>query len=443
MTWQLSLIGRTADLEQVRRHALRGACVSLVGVSNIGKSALLRRLGDSTQTSSCSGTFVYVDCNQMPERTARALFVTVWQAVSARLPTAELRAGAQHLYDSIVHAPSAITTALDFEAAIVFALSHLPPPLVLCLDEFDEAYQHLEPQAFLNLRAFKDRYGDALAYVTATEREITRLPATREQGEFLELVAPHVHFMHFMEPEDTRAFCLHYAEQEGVTFSEADLAFIRDHADGHPGLVQAACCLLGDVTGAPTRDTPQDQVIHQLVQQNLTTDSNVRSECGKIWDDLGPGEREALQHLHGSGEEAQNALRSLRNKSIVRESKDGPVLFSRLFADFVRQQKIKQQPSASGISVDVDAERVWVDGKSIETLTDLEYRLLLFLYGRLDRVCDKYAIVEAVWGEEYIDDVDDARIEKLVSRVRQKIEPDGTHPRYLVSVRGRGYKLVR
>jgi two-component system response regulator RegX3 len=82
-----------------------------------------------------------------------------------------------------------------------------------------------------------------------------------------------------------------------------------------------------------------------------------------------------------------------------------------------------------------------VDGFSIAILTDLEYRLLLLLYGRLDKLCDKYQLVEAVWGEEYIDEVDDARIEKLVSRLRAKLEePPGTG-RYLVTVRGRGYKL--
>ncbi len=84
-----------------------------------------------------------------------------------------------------------------------------------------------------------------------------------------------------------------------------------------------------------------------------------------------------------------------------------------------------------------------MDGQLVPSLTDLEYRLLLLLYGNLDKICDKYKIVEAVWGESYIDEVDDARIEKLVSRVRAKIEPDASKPRYLVSVRGRGYKLVR
>lgn len=67
--------------------------------------------------------------------------------------------------------------------------------------------------------------------------------------------------------------------------------------------------------------------------------------------------------------------------------------------------------------------------------------MLQTLYGRLDKLCDKYLIVESVWGQEYIDTVDDARIEKLVSRLRTKIEPDPAQPRYLVTVRGRGYRL--
>ncbi len=95
-----------------------------------------------------------------------------------------------------------------------------------------------------------------------------------------------------------------------------------------------------------------------------------------------------------------------------------------------------------GVWVDIDAGMVWVDGRRIESLTDLEYRLLLLLYGRMDKICDKYQIVEAVWGQEYLGEVDDARIEKLISRLRSKLEPDPAQPRYLLTVRGRGYKLV-
>jgi two-component system response regulator RegX3 len=79
----------------------------------------------------------------------------------------------------------------------------------------------------------------------------------------------------------------------------------------------------------------------------------------------------------------------------------------------------------------------------VPTLTNLEYRLLLLLYGRLGKICSKYDVVEAVWGEDYIDEVDDARIEKLISRLRQKLEPDPNSPRFVLTIRGRGYKLVQ
>ena len=90
----------------------------------------------------------------------------------------------------------------------------------------------------------------------------------------------------------------------------------------------------------------------------------------------------------------------------------------------------------------MESGTVWVDGKSAPELTSLEYRLLLLLYGNLNSTCDKYKIVEAVWSEDYLDAVDDARVEKLVSRLRQKIEPTPNEPRYLTTIRGRGYKLI-
>ena len=96
---------------------------------------------------------------------------------------------------------------------------------------------------------------------------------------------------------------------------------------------------------------------------------------------------------------------------------------------------------ASELRVDVESGNVWVEGRPIEPLTKLEYRLLRLLYENANKLCDKYRIVKEVWGEDYIDQVDDSRIEKLVSRLRRKIEPDPAHPQFIITVRGRGYKL--
>ncbi|MBI5650562.1 MAG: winged helix-turn-helix domain-containing protein [Chloroflexi bacterium] len=432
------LIGRDDDLEYIRKRARAGECCSLVGISNLGKSAFLRHLCESSNDHAC----VYVDCNAMPERNARAFYVAVWRALADAIATraSNAQTRAREVFDALCAATNATDLTLAFDEGIALALKHLPHPLVLLLDDFDEAYKHLEAQTFLNLRAFKDRHGASLAYVAATERELARMTTTREQGEFLELCAPRVRFLHFWQADDTRRFCEYFAAREKVTFSADDLKFIHDHADGHPGLTQAICYALGAITGAPQRNAQQDRMIHQAVQKNLATDANAQSECEKIWDDLDADERDALLDLTRADDAAAHRLRA---KFILREDGDDTIIFSRVFADFVRRQKLMRNPQARGIYIDADAGAVWMDGNAVEALTDLEYRLLLYLYGRIDRVCDKYSIVKNVWGEEFIDEVDDARVEKLISRVRAKIEPDATKPRYVISVRGRGYKLVR
>jgi len=56
-------------------------------------------------------------------------------------------------------------------------------------------------------------------------------------------------------------------------------------------------------------------------------------------------------------------------------------------------------------------------------------------------VCSKDEIGQAVW-PEYQADIFDYQIEKLMRRLRARVEPDPSQARLLVTVRGRGYKLV-
>ncbi|WP_186576072.1 response regulator transcription factor [Aquibacillus kalidii] len=70
----------------------------------------------------------------------------------------------------------------------------------------------------------------------------------------------------------------------------------------------------------------------------------------------------------------------------------------------------------------------------------LVYRLLIFLCRHPNRVFTKMDLFEAVWGIDNI--VDDNTIMVHIRRLRERIEPDPSNPRYLVTVRGLGYKLV-
>jgi pSer/pThr/pTyr-binding forkhead associated (FHA) protein len=85
--------------------------------------------------------------------------------------------------------------------------------------------------------------------------------------------------------------------------------------------------------------------------------------------------------------------------------------------------------------------RVYVNRKPVE-LSQKEFALLGFLYDHAERICTKAEIATAVW-PDYHGEVFDYQVESLIRRLRQKIEVDPEEPKLIVTLRGRGYRLVK
>jgi hypothetical protein len=449
---------RAADLTYVLNCVRDGRSCAVIGLSNVGKSWLLRALTkgdvqvDHLGAQADRFIFVYVDCNLMLELSEQGFYEAVLRATRDVLAQdgldEALLAQTETHYQGVVDSSHSFRVPLSFNEAIMALGEGLQRHIVFLFDEFDEPFHALDGRVFLNLRALKDRYGAGLCYVTATEQALNEVRSETTVSEFSELFAGRMHWLGMLVPDDAARLVEAQAAAEGADLEEDQVAFVLNQAGGHPGLLQAATQVLLRVEVGAPQDLRQQGFI--LARDALDSDPIVHTECTKLWNQQDKDEREALMRLVTLGVEqvAEAQLRALVRKGILTTPQGGPRsaqaprIFGKLFERFTRRQRLIRDGAVKGVLVDVDAGDVWIDGVQASTLTDLEYRLLLLLYGRLDKICDKYQIVEAVWGEAYIDRVDDARIEKLVSRLRAKLERDPSNPRYLITVRGRGYKLA-
>ncbi len=447
-----TVVTRDADVAYIMECIEDGECCSIVGLSNTGKSTLLRSIPWPAVKGKYLGDladdyiFVYIDFNLMLGLTEQGFYELILRSTLAELKKLEIEQGlldrVAASYRHLVEPANPFLVPLSFNEGLTAISEGLKQRVVFLFDEFDEPFAGLDERIFLNLRALKDKYGPRLSYVVATDQPLREPQRGAKVAEFRELFALNTLFLSTLGRDDAEQAVAQFAREEEVELSADDVVFVIDQAGGHPGLLEAACRVLAEVS-SDYPDSYRDQS-YKLVRERLDSDVSIRAECAKLWNGLTAEEQEALTaFVSRSGEPLDPELeRSLRQKAII-EEKEGPLsVFSQLFEGFARRQRLVRRHEPQGVRVDVDSGHVWVDGELASDLTDLEYRLLLLLYGHLDKICDKYQIVESVWGQDYIDEVDDARIGKLVNRLRQKIEPDPSEPRYLTTVRGRGYRLV-
>jgi two-component system, OmpR family, KDP operon response regulator KdpE len=94
---------------------------------------------------------------------------------------------------------------------------------------------------------------------------------------------------------------------------------------------------------------------------------------------------------------------------------------------------------AGDLTIDYDRRRV-LRGNDEIRLTPKEFELLALLARSADRVLTHRAILRAVWGANAVSQPEHLWV--LMAQLRKKIEPDPSHPRYLLSEPWVGYRFA-
>jgi DNA-binding response OmpR family regulator len=121
-------------------------------------------------------------------------------------------------------------------------------------------------------------------------------------------------------------------------------------------------------------------------------------------------------------------------------------LVARVKALFRRIERLENPPGAQAdetielgdLQVDVARREVRRAGTNLN-LTTKEFDLLLYFIRNPGRVYSRMQLLDAVWGYGY--DGYEHNVNCHINRLRAKIEKDQTHPQYIVTVRGVGYRL--
>ena len=439
---------RKTDIEHIIRMLCSARCVEVTGFSNVGKSSLMRLLAQADvwlhNLGEEGGAYlpVYIDCNRILDMSDQGFYELVLRCLRESSPALAADAVLQTAYEGLVAPANDFQVPLNFSNGLSAALQNSHYNLILLFDEFDEPFQEIDPRVFLNLRAKKDLFGNRLVYVTATVWPLAELWPGEHSGEFGELFSHQPWHLGPLPHHDVELYIRSFAEHNDVELSSQDVGFAYHWTGGHPGYLEGVSKLLGGAAAELERRGDDENgrwALHRDLAEQLRQDPTLHTESEKIWHSCMPDHQEALRSLFSSKEADSASLAHLMKHHILKHVKEELRVFSRLFAEYVLAFQ-----TDTGVPERPQVERkdgeFLVGGRQIE-LSKLEIRLMTLLYEMRNRTVEKFDIVSDIWGEDFLGEVDDARIEKLVSRLRQKIEPDPANPVLIVTIRGRGYRL--
>jgi hypothetical protein len=252
------------------------------------------------------------------------------------------------------------------------------------------------------------------------------------------------------------------AEKSGSHWHAQDTAFIHMVAGRHPELLRIACARMFEerLLSRFSSETEADEQDYKFLALRLVQDGSPL--CKQLWEGLANPE---LYGLVGSPRATKNedspilspyqsTLIDIAHGYIVSDTK---ILFEleqrglieranekwRIFSEVLQQFVLMQEEAIGQANTDAPATAS-LSGTPTErederSLTYREGKVYDYLKAHLGDVCDKIEIMQAVWGVD--NRPSNSALQKIIERIREKIEDDPESPYKLIAVRGRGYML--
>jgi DNA-binding winged helix-turn-helix (wHTH) protein len=428
-------------VSQVMAALTAGDSCAIVGIGSVGKSRFLRFLQreDVRQNYLAEETphylFVYVDIHKILKSSVWGLLELMLHQLLMELENRGVDEASHQMIDDLhqrTTTPETQHLALRYvDRAIRIVCNDLGWHLVFLIDEFDNLCRTMKPRGFSALRALRDEYKYQLSYVVATRLEWKRLrDDVSEIESFEEVISPHTVWLG-PYPEDDAHIMLHRLnERQKESLDKKIGEKLLQATGGHPGLLREAYYVIYQGNDIST----------------LADNLRMQDECQRIWLSLSPIEQTVLSTLVDDKvavSQSSEAITQLQHKGLV----GGPwatndQIFSSIFEKYIKQ---KGTDAKSRVFVDHQRRTVWVNGYQIRGFPPLEYKLIAYLEQKHGELCTRDELAQHLYPDETAlggAGVSDNRLDSIVKRLRKRIEPNPKEPKYILTVRGHGFRLV-
>lgn len=302
--------------------------------------------------------------------------------------------------------------------------------IVFLFDRFEEYVPSLTNEFFANLRVLRNRAKFHFSIIFSLNRPLEDLIEPTLFADFFEYVAGRIIYVSVLDKVGLDFRISYFEKSTGNKIDKKTVEIILKLTAGHGRLT--ILCLEAVIALKNKLPENNNQLMDYLFDQRP-----IRSSLFSIWNSLNPSEQQFF--IDGKLEPV-----FLERIELVNEGK----VTIPIFEEFVKQELAK-----NGKFGDLQKEEIIFDENTNEIkkgeivisdqLTSSEFKMLKFLIKHKDKILEKEDIINAVWGEQKTTlGVTDQALDQLIFRLRKKIENNPNEPKFIQTVKGRGFKFA-
>ncbi len=436
---------RATETRQVMDWIRAGQCGSVIGFYGIGKSNFLRFLLREDIHSQYLGKqsndfiFILIDLHSLVEVTDWAVYELILNQLVEQLHSSRIEDltinELKSLHQTVLLSRDPLTAQRAIYKSVDVLYKRQGRRIALLFDEFDSVLNSLNSSIFPSLRAIRDAHKGQLSYIVAGIHEFTDLRENSADVEyFCELVNRNICRLGPYNEIDAKWTMTYLASQRSMEISDDDASLLFRLTGGHADLLNT---ILNILWGS------EHQNSLNILLPNIPDQPAFQRACFKLWNSISEIEQRILCSLANKEFVAQKEVQLLKLRGLISQNNTASAIcFSPLFTSFVQQ---RTSPSIQNTYISRSPQIIQLDGQPIDNITPLEFELLFYLYENRGHVCTKDELIKNVYAQRYSNPeqgVTDESLQALISRLRDKIEPNPQHPQYIVTVRKEGYKFI-
>ncbi|MDP2585355.1 MAG: helix-turn-helix domain-containing protein [Candidatus Levybacteria bacterium] len=417
---------RQKDAMALGQHLKNRNSVVLIGIKRVGISNFLRfflnhqEIAKTYIADGNSHLFIPVDLNDLVEREVFPFWILTLKRIIDSVENSGLKdvtkKHVERLFLDSMQSKDTFLTIENIKKSLTKITQEGFLPTVFFI-RFDRLKEIITSELFGNLQGLKDAANQKVSYVFTSFRGLTDLEPKVFTKSSISLFAQDM-YVKPAENKDTRIIFDTYKSKYKLSLSDDLKSSLLEIVDGYVQYLQLALISLQESSVKLTKKAE--------LFDFLSKDERIILQSEELWESLNSLEQGTILKIENKQKinpEEKKSAAYLWGGGFVVSSPVGEVVFSPLFSHYLKQRRVARENASS------------VDFSKKENL------LFTYLKSKVNVICEREEIIQAVWSEVEEIGVSDWAIDRLVARLRVKLKSQKAKFE-IQTVKTRGYKMI-